>query len=87
MKKLLAILGVVVLTGCSNPEVIRPYVGGPTYYKEHQCVVYNYPKYVYRWNSELGMNERYVATNTYGSEVCNYNKLYAQKVSLYGRYQ
>ena len=76
MKKLLAVLSLVTLAACANPEVIIPYLNGPTYYKQHNCVYYNYPKSYKMWNYDLGRYDVYIRNEVQPVEVCNYNKLY-----------
>lgn len=85
MKKLLIVL-VCMLTGCTaeTPNAIRPYVGGPVYYKQPTCVVrQTYPKVVNRWNYELGINETYITNSNIHETICNYN---SNVYGLYGRY-
>ena len=84
MKKMLLLLGLVALAGCAaeTPTAIRPYVGGPVYYKQPKCEIrQTYPKVVNRWNYNVGMNESYVTYENVYEQVCNYNP-----VSLYGMY-
>lgn len=83
MKKLFMILSILLLSACTNPEVIRPYVGGPTYYKMHQCYQYEYPRSIKQWNSDLGVYDVYIRTGNDKVELCNYNKLYQPMYGVY----
>lgn len=86
MKKILVMLTLVVLAGCSldNPEMIRPYINGPVYYKQHTCETYKmYPTQIKRWNYEIGMEETYITYEKVPERtICNYNK--GNLNSLYG---
>lgn len=82
-KTLLPVVALLALVGCAaeTPNAIRPYVGGPVYYKQPKCEMrQTYPKVVNRWNYEIGMNESYVTYENVYQQVCNFNP------ALYGMY-
>lgn len=76
MKKILSLFCLFTLIGCAaeTPNVIRPYVNGPIYFKQQECVTYQaFPKKIQKWNYEIGMNETYVTYENVNKTLCNYN--------------
>ena len=83
MKKLACILGITTLAACANPEVTRPFEGGPTYYKVPQCTRYNvYPKSYREFNQMTGEYDTYITLGQTQQVRCNYNPLLYRPASL-----
>ena len=89
MKKILFTLPVLCLTACANPEISRPFAGGPTYYKVPECyTVRDYPQSYRSWDPIAGRYDTYITTQRTTHVECNYNPLIPQQslnnVYLYG---
>lgn len=92
MKRIFAILCVLCLSACAyeSPSAVRPYLEGPTYYKQPACYSYQaYPNSIKRYNANLGINEIYRTYEPTHKVICNYSPAYAPQTmqslqQLYG---
>lgn len=83
MKKVLCLCSVIGLAACTNPDIQRPWMGGPTYYKVPECVTEQiYPNSFRQFNQQTGMYDKYITLGGTTQTRCNYNPLMQQPATL-----
>lgn len=83
MKKIIICSTLALLTGCTNPDVMKPYgYNSPTYYKVPECkLVQDYPHSFRKVDPTTGFIDTYRTTHNVYHTECNYNVL---QYGMYG---